>query len=456
MTAARVEESHRRRLTPDAAEERRVQDCARRLETAAQKRLDALGIPGRAALQGSVAKGTYLPGAADLDLFLILQPAVPAERLETLAWDVAEAILTEPRTKYAQHPYAMGRWEDVRVDIVPAYAVDKPSAKMSAVDRTPFHTAWMRQHLDDALRADVRLAKAFLKATGCYGAQTATGGFSGYLVEVLLCHVRSFAAFVDLLAQARPPRIALGPDHVQDDVSPWVVVDPVDPGRNCAAAVQAATLQRARDAARAYLAQPADRFFVKHVPPPCSPEAAQTALTGKAFAFLLWRAASDRLDIVYPQFQRAGRSLRQKAEDAGFVVARDDTACNEESQEVALVMVAGPERLPETRLHRGPVDDGRPNAKRFRAKHEVNPLRAGPVTVSPDGHLEVTLRNHPVSLAEVLSSALASQEMGRHITEAEVLVVTDRPDQVPPAWRRFVCDLVHARQPWEDAPWITS
>ena len=237
-TSRTLEAEILRELTPTAAEEGALAAAAHDLEQAAQAALAEAGLAGRAAVQGSVAKGTWLRGGADIDLFLFLYPCVPLERLESAAVTVGAKVLHDARRKYAQHPYLSGAFQGHAVDLVPAYAVATAAAKMSAVDRTPFHTAWVRDRLDAAARGQVRLAKRWLKGVGCYGAQTALGGFSGYLVEVLVARHGSLDGLLAWLAAgAKPRRIVLGPDQVTDDVSPLVVVDPVDPARNCAAAV---------------------------------------------------------------------------------------------------------------------------------------------------------------------------------------------------------------------------
>ncbi|MFO1532706.1 MAG: CCA tRNA nucleotidyltransferase, partial [Thermoplasmatota archaeon] len=312
-------------IEPDAAEEGAMKADAEALQAAADRRLAALRVPGQATVQGSVAKGTWLRGAGDVDLFLLLDPAVPEARLESIAEEVGKGVLSGVHKRYAQHPYLMGTFRGRTVDLVPAYRVAAPGARMSAVDRTPFHTEWVRSRLDGAARGEARILKQWLKGVGAYGAQTAVGGVSGYLAEVLVAWAGSFAAVVSwLAADAKPRRIALGPDQVADEVSPLVVVDPVDPARNCAAAVQDETLSRAVVASRAYLASPDRRFFFP-APPRAEPKAGlQAALAARREAWLgiLLRPRTDRLDIVFPQFQKGARAFSAALGQAGFPVRR--------------------------------------------------------------------------------------------------------------------------------------
>ena len=97
---------------------------------------------------------------------------------------IARKILPDGKELYAQHPYLRGEIEGGGIDLVPCFAIDNSTKSISAVDRTPFHTDWVISNIS-GLENEVRLTKQFLKAIGAYGANSAIGGFSGYLVEIL-------------------------------------------------------------------------------------------------------------------------------------------------------------------------------------------------------------------------------------------------------------------------------
>lgn len=458
MTAVELEAKVLAEVTPTADEERALQAIVKDLEGKAEAAMAEQRLPGRAAVQGSAAKGTWLRGGADIDLFLLLDPSVPAERLETAATSVGTKILPDARKKYAQHPYLQGTFRGHAVDLVPAYAVAAASAKMSAVDRTPFHTAWVRGRLDAAGRGHVRLAKRWLKGVGAYGAQTALGGFSGYLVEVLVVRLGSFPALVDWLAGgAQPRRIAVplsdgkpGPDQVKDDVSPLVVVDPVDPARNCAAAVTAATLASATEAAQAYRRAPDRRFFFPAPPRGEDAGALHSALSaqGSLWTGVLLRPQALRMDIVFPQFQRAVRTLTSGLQAAGLGIRATDVAMSDAEDEVFVQWVTdGP--VPDRRTHRGPRDDARPNAAQFRAKWTGHADALGPVR-SEGGDLVVDVAVRLRTPADWLRARLPTEPMGKHAeAAARDAQVFDDVAQAPPAWAARVADVVLARRPWE-------
>lgn len=442
-------------VTPSAEEQAALDAVVADLVRRCDAQLQAAGLPGRAAVQGSVAKGTWLRGGggADIDLFLLLDPSVPQDRLEAIALEVGPKVLAGCQKKYAQHPYLTGTFRGHDVDLVPAYAVAEAGAKMSAVDRTPFHTAWVREHLGQHKRSQARLLKRWLKGVGAYGAQTAIGGFSGYLVEILVARFLSFdGVLVWLSGGAQPRRIALGGDQVKDEVAPLVVVDPVDPARNCAAAVSLPTLELAVEAAKAYRRSPGRRFFFPNPPRAELPVTLQESLTAhdSSWTGALVRPKSRRLDIVFPQFQRAARSLEAGLAHAGFTVRRLDVAVSDDEREVLLQFVCGGEPLPGRRMHAGPVDDGRPNAKRFREKWTGHADALGAVHAGPDGKLQVELVVRLRTPAAWLAARLPQEPLGKHVQDAlDGHEVFADPGKVPPAWAPRVADVVLDRRPWD-------
>lgn len=461
------------RVRPTPAQEAALAQDVDDLLFVAGAAMERLGLTGEPSVQGSVAKGTWLRGEADIDLFLLLDPGLDEARLKAAAEALGAHLLEGPRRRYAQHPYVVGTFRGRTVDLVPAYRVAAAHERMSAVDRTPFHTEWVRRHLDDAGCSQVRLLKRWMKGTEVYGAQTAAGGFSGYLVEVLVVRFGGFAQVLAWLAAgARPRRLALGDDHVEDEVAPLVVVDPVDPARNCAAAVRDDTLARAVEAAQAWSREPAEAFFFP-APPRAEPaEALHAALRrqGAAWVGLAVAPQTDRLDIVLPQFQRSARLAAQALERAGFPVRRLDVQPYDDEARVGLQWVCDDVELPAVRVHAGPVEDAGPNAQRFRQKWQGHPLAQGPVETAPGGQLTVRVRvpqrtpfdwlraNPGVLTGRHVQEALAAAEagagaVGRPAGAAGSAAGTGAflgdPAQAEGGWAPRVADVVLDRRPWQ-------
>ncbi len=427
------------RIRPSKQEAQQVQEAAKRIVDAAQSSLDRHG-GGEATLQGSLAKGTWLAGGADVDLFLVLDADAD---LKGTVQAVGAEILQGAESKYAQHPYLVGMAEGLQVDLVPCVRVAQGSDKMTAVDRTPFHTAWVKEHLDARLRDDVLLAKAWCKGIGVYGADTATGGFSGYLLEVLVIRFGGFEPWLAWLSDGTAER-----QMAPLEPAPLVVADPVDPGRNCAAAVRQEVLALAEEAAQAYLARPTDRFFFPSPAAPLGPGEARAALAASKARWvgLELKSQAERLDIVLPQFQRAARMLAEGMERHGFKVQATQVDVYDEPWIGMQWYITGVP--PETRTHQGPAPDVSPNAQRFKAKWQDHPDALGAPRVA-GGVLVVDVQVRDRDPAQWLASHVAAVP-GKHVAKALAEHrILDDPDQVGTLWAPMVGDFVLGRRPWQ-------
>ena len=203
---------------------------------------------------GSVAKGTNLKDA-DIDLFIKFDSET---NLKKEGLKIARKLLPEGKELYAQHPYLRGEIEGIGVDVVPCYSINDSSKSISAVDRTPFHTKWVNENINGK-EDEVRLTKQFLKGAGAYGANAAIGGFSGYLVEILIIKYGDFMNLIEEISKWRPPVIIEKVKNAPD--SAIMLQDPVDKKRNVAAGVTLKGLGAAVLASKAFLNEPTIEFF---------------------------------------------------------------------------------------------------------------------------------------------------------------------------------------------------
>ena len=207
---------------------------------------------------GSFAKGTWLRGDADIDIFVKIDPSVSEERFEKLGVEIGSNALKKygPKLRYSDHPYVEAIVRGTRINIVPCYDVQKGQWK-SAADRSPFHTQYITETLDAARKEQVRLLKKFLKSAGIYGAEISTGGFSGYVSEVLIAKYGLLKDALAAAAEFKQEQVISVGDYDKDVAkgfsSPLVIIDPIDPRRNLGTAVSPESAGRLTLAARAFL-----------------------------------------------------------------------------------------------------------------------------------------------------------------------------------------------------------
>jgi tRNA nucleotidyltransferase (CCA-adding enzyme) len=192
----------------------------------------------------------------------LFPPSTGWEELESAGLEVGKKVLDEWELKYAEHPCVHGKISGYETDIVPCHKVKSATGILSAFDRTPLHTTYIKQKLKGTELNQVRLLKQFLKGTSAYGAGDNVNGFSGYLCEILIL---KYGNFLGLLKQAmgwkENERIILEGSSKAEFDPPLVVIDPVDLNRNVAASVSRENFELFRKAAKAYLEQPGLKFF---------------------------------------------------------------------------------------------------------------------------------------------------------------------------------------------------
>ncbi|WP_435067862.1 CCA tRNA nucleotidyltransferase [Haloplanus sp. C73] len=353
------------RVTPDAAERERLRDAVDTLTERVHDALADLPVEGDVVQVGSTARGTWLADDRDIDLFVRFPPDLPRAELERYGLDVGRRALPEGREEYAEHPYVTGEIDGFDVDLVPCYDVADATAIQSAVDRTPFHDAYLQERLDESIARDVRLFKAFLTGIGAYGSDLRTRGFSGYLSELLVLEYGGFEPLLRAAADWHPP-VRLDPeDHgtaTFDD--PLVVIDPTDPERNVAAVCAAENVARLQHYARDLLTDPRESLFVPSDPDPLDADAVRDHLdrrgtTPVAVAFETPDLVDDQL---YPQLRKSLDGIAGELDRRGFAPLRTATFADERA--VLLVELAVAELAAVTR-HDGPPVDVREHATGF-------------------------------------------------------------------------------------------
>ncbi len=413
MSRRPCEEEALRRIRPTPEERTYVRTIGKHLIEAVEKS----GLAG-AMMVGSVARDTFIRGDRDLDVFMLFDPSLSREELEekglSLARKVAEGFGASCREKYAEHPYINATIDALDVDLVPCYAVLRATEIKSAVDRTPFHTRYILQHID-GLGDEVLLLKQFAKAGGVYGSDHMTEGFSGYLCELLVIFYGGFTEVLEAASAWKPGIVIDIEEHGSRAFEePLAVVDPVDPERNVAAALSLTRMSEFVELARGYLAAPAEAFFISSPDPPFTEtefgrtiDARGTKLISVTFATPPYTA-----DTVVPQLRKSAESIRELLERSEFPVNRFDVCMQEERSMLLFELMT--DTLPAVRRHLGPPVWSEGNARKFVGKYVDIDVFSGPFIEDGRYYVEIP-RQFRVAATLFRSRSLLDVALGRHV-----------------------------------------
>ncbi len=412
MSFESVVDEVQRRVVPDDAERRALESAVEELTDRATAAIEPLPVAADTKLVGSTARGTWLAGDRDIDLFVLFPPDIARSELERYGLEVGHAVLPDGHEEFAEHPYVKGELHGFDVDCVPCYAVEDATEIRSAVDRTPFHSAYLEGRIEP-VADDVRVAKAFLSAIGAYGSDLRTKGFSGFLTELLVLGYGSFRAFIEAAAAWEPPVRFDPADHGErsfDD--PLVVIDPTDPERNVAAVCSPRNVARLIHYARELRSDPGIEQFEPRKPEPLSADEVRTLLDARGTTPVAVRFETPDIvdDQLYPQLEKSLEGIEGALERAGFEPLR--SACFANAEAVLLVECAVPE-LSAVARHGGPPVGVREHAEGFYDAYRDDDV-TGPF-IDAEGRYVVERRRDARTPTDLVRSMLFEVSLGPHV-----------------------------------------
>jgi len=406
----------RNRVVPDDDEREALESVVAELSARAESAIAECAVDADTRLVGSTARGTWLSGDRDVDLFVRFPTELSRAELERHGLAVGHAVVPDGHEEFAEHPYVKGEVDGFDVDCVPCYAVESATEIRSAVDRTPFHTDYLEDRIEP-LADDVRLAKAFLDGVGAYGSDLRTRGFSGFLTELLVLEYGGFRSLLEAAADWNPP-VRLDPaGHARESFDdPLVVVDPTDPERNVAAVCSARNVARLVHYARDLLADPRVDVFEPDEPAPLSTAAVRDRVEARGTTPVAVRFEAPDVvdDQLYPQLEKSLAGVEGLLERAGFAPVRsarfaDDTA--------VLFVECRVAELPAVERHRGPPVGVREHAEGFFEAYAEDSAVTGPF-IDEAGHYAVERPSEARTPAELLEADLFGVSLGAHVETA--------------------------------------
>ena len=340
--------------TPTTEEEHRMGELARSL--LARTRRSAARYPETRGvlLGGSFAKGTWLTGHVDLDIFVKLDPSTSDAEFERIGLRIGETTTRgyPSGKKFAQHPYTEATVDGIRVNIVPCFAVERGRWK-SAADRSPFHVGLVKR-LPQKTKSQVRLLKLFMHAIGVYGAEIEKRGFSGYVAEVLVMRLGGVDDVLAWFANEAGPR----------EGKAFTLPDPVDEGRDLGIAVSGESLGTMVLSSREFLRRPSLAFFRgmtgRERPP----------MRERVVALVFSHSAMSE-DTLWGELRRTTRHLVKHVENQGFAIARS-MAASDNSGRSAIMLIPEVDELPRLEQRVGPTVDRREDVEAFLRSNAKN------------------------------------------------------------------------------------
>ncbi len=452
-------------LRPSDKEVKALEVFIHRLESELTRLLTDSGFMGEARVHGSTARGTWISGDTDIDLFLVLDPKHGKGVLPRIL-DLLKGYLGNNWVEaYAEHPYLQAVVDGFAVDFVPCFRVDPSRGLVSSTDRTPLHTDFVRAHLPRGGSDEVLLLKQFMKGIGVYGAEMKVEGFSGYLCELMVIQYGSFMGVLERAAIWESGEVIdIFGEHDLDLLrkrydDSLIVVDPVDSRRNVASALSLTSFSVFSAAAQAFLVSPDMRFFY-----PVKVDVASkdlNALIQGVPAEILFLVLDDGSvgvpDVLWGELYRSMKALTQELVRSGVKLIRSAVWSDEASRHVFVFMVES-RIIPGVVKRSGPPVSRDVDSGRFLKVHNGSESTVSGPWV--EGDRWVVLKRRVVTdVRKLLESSLIdggrsigiSKKLGARVGTSYSVLSGEKVSEIyTPTFAQFLAEFIRGRPAWLD------
>ncbi len=260
-------------ITPDEEEKKKISVLVDEFMMKLNAQIKTAKLKAKPIVGGSYAKNTWISGVKDIDIFVKFDYRSFKDKSDKIS-DLLEPLLKKAfkniERLHGSRDYFQIDKKGILFEIIPVIDVKDPENVLNITDMSLLHAEWVKKHAKKT--EQIILAKSFFKAQDIYGAESYIQGFSGYSIELLTIHYKTFNNLLKNIAKWKPKTIIDLKKHHKDVMfelnsskilSPLVLVDPVQPGRNVAAALSLENYEKMISASKNYIKSPSKSFFKK-------------------------------------------------------------------------------------------------------------------------------------------------------------------------------------------------
>lgn len=401
-----------KRIKPTIEEQRRIAQLSESVKNALLREYVEV------TLGGSTAKGTFLKGNHDVDVFVRFKEGGDlSDMLEQILLDVSSKFNIIIDRIHGSRDYFTFTLDGIAFEIVPVKYIDNYDEHENVTDMSPLHVNWAAGHLSGKLCDDVRLAKQFCKAARVYGAESYINGLSGHVLDILIIHYGGFDEFIRSVAKWED-RTIIDTEKVHSDVmatlndaklqSPLVVIDPIDPNRNAAAALSYEKYTSLIESAKKFVASPSEDFFI--IPPFDLEALKKDVREGEQLIVIKAIPQVGKKDTVYTKVYKVFEFFNRHLSLHDFEVTYSDWYAGEEC---FLYYYVSATPLDATVLRQGPPTSKTVDANRFRKAHAI--------VYEKDGRLFAEIKREFVDALTCLKHLIAQPFVGERVSESSII-----------------------------------
>ncbi len=219
-------------------------------------------------IAGSFSRKTFLKKVEDVDLFVLFKNEGEMKQLKKFVVKYKHEKIKGSREYYRV------KYKGITFELVPVLDIEKEKIKNS-IDISRYHYEYLKDKINERIRKEIIITKAFLKANNLYGAESYKNAISGYATELLILHFKKFINFVKFFSEAKEKVFIDIEGHYKNveeaiktlgeskSYSPVILIDPVMKERNALASLSKESFYRLIFVCKLFLINPSIKFFKK-------------------------------------------------------------------------------------------------------------------------------------------------------------------------------------------------
>ena len=372
-------------------------------------------VDAEVTLGGSAAKGTMVKGDFDCDIFVRFDPPFKDSALPEML-EKALNIIGKPERIHGSRDYFRLERNCITYEIVPVICIESPDEARNVTDMSPLHVRWIRKKIDSnpKLTDEIILAKVFCKAQELYGAESHIRGFSGHVLDILVSYYGSFLELIENSLEWKKGQVIDIERHGtasrlnKSKLSPLIVIDPVDPHRNAAAALSTERFERFIEQAQNFKKEPSMSFFEKKV---ITVDELRSRYEGRLCLIVKAIPIEGKRDVSGSKVMQVFNHIRRQMRSHGFRL--DDSGWQLQDSCALLWFVTPDDRLPRTYTRMGPPKKVKADAERFMTKH--------PDSYEKDGRFYAVVERDFRTPQDLIKNILQGRYVSERTKGAELL-----------------------------------
>lgn len=223
---------------------------------------------------GSFAKRTLIKkDKYDIDLFLRFDKKYEEKEFPKLVKKLLKGIKGVSKIHGSRDYFQIKINNSLIIEIIPVRKIKNPKDAQNITDLSFLHVKYVNSKTTKKLLEEIKLAKAFSSATKTYGAESYIKGFSGYAIELLILHFKSFKKMLSELSKSKSQLVIdiekayKNKNQILIELngsklnSPIILIDPTYKERNATAALSEETFKLFQSSAKEFLKNPKKELF---------------------------------------------------------------------------------------------------------------------------------------------------------------------------------------------------